>query len=253
MRVETDFRGVLGKQDCISTLQLIHHCTRAQGTSGDVDSVFHQLGQLIPIEAAIIATGRHSRKHVDGIDQLHSHGSNAWLSLYRESGMEQVDPIIQRALDDDAPFRWSDANVTHATRHRGYQTLKRDAGRGDGVAAAFRSRRHAGQLSLMSIAIAEPCIASRHLFIVGQVLPHVHEMLVHAQAPATGAQTRLTGRELEVLRWVAAGKSNWEIGAILALSERTVKFHLSNVFAKLGAFNRAQALAKAVRLGLVSL
>jgi DNA-binding CsgD family transcriptional regulator len=100
----------------------------------------------------------------------------------------------------------------------------------------------------MSIAIPERRIADRHLYIVGQLIPHIHEMLAHT----TTDKIHLTVRELEVLRWVAAGKTNWEIGVILAMAERTVKFHLANVFAKLGTFSRSHAIAKAVRLGLVS-
>ena len=46
--------------------------------------------------------------------------------------------------------------------------------------------------------------------------------------------TPLTGRELECLEWVSHGKTSWEIGTILDLSERTVNFHLSNACLNLG-------------------
>ena len=58
----------------------------------------------------------------------------------------------------------------------------------------------------------------------------------------------LTPRENEVLRWVGEGKNNWEIGSILSISERTVKFHLANIFRKLDVLNRAQAVASAFRI-----
>lgn len=61
----------------------------------------------------------------------------------------------------------------------------------------------------------------------------------------------LTKRELEVLRWAKEGKSAWEISAILAITERTVKFHLSNIFNKLDVNNRYQAIAKAFSFGLL--
>ena len=59
----------------------------------------------------------------------------------------------------------------------------------------------------------------------------------------------LTPRETDVLRWIAAGKTNWEISQILRLSERTVKFHLNNSFGKLNAVNRTQAVIKARESG----
>lgn len=54
----------------------------------------------------------------------------------------------------------------------------------------------------------------------------------------------LTEREQAVLALVAEGKSNAQIGAALNLSENTVKFHLKNLFAKLGVTNRTEAAAK---------
>jgi DNA-binding CsgD family transcriptional regulator len=61
----------------------------------------------------------------------------------------------------------------------------------------------------------------------------------------------LTPREREVLTWVANGKSAWEIGAILAIAKRTVDEHVQNVIRKLGAANRTQATAIAVRNRLI--
>jgi DNA-binding CsgD family transcriptional regulator len=54
----------------------------------------------------------------------------------------------------------------------------------------------------------------------------------------------MSARELECLRWVAAGKSDWEIGSILSISAATVKFHLNGARAKLDARTRAQAVAR---------
>jgi len=62
----------------------------------------------------------------------------------------------------------------------------------------------------------------------------------------------LSGRELAVLRLVAAGQSNPQIAESLGISERTVKFHVTAIFNKLGAENRAQAVALASRRGLLT-
>lgn len=61
----------------------------------------------------------------------------------------------------------------------------------------------------------------------------------------------LTQRELEVLRLVAAAASNRDIGRRLAISEGTVKRHLANIFAKLGAASRIDAVARARLHGLL--
>jgi DNA-binding NarL/FixJ family response regulator len=62
----------------------------------------------------------------------------------------------------------------------------------------------------------------------------------------------LTARELAVLRLVAAGQSNQQIAGSLGITERTVKFHVTAIFNKLGADNRAQAVALAGRRGLLT-
>jgi DNA-binding NarL/FixJ family response regulator len=68
----------------------------------------------------------------------------------------------------------------------------------------------------------------------------------------TGFQREpLTEREIEVLRLVAAGKSNREIGQKLFISESTVKGHLHNLFSKLSVLSRTEAISVATRRGLI--
>ncbi|GAB4360756.1 MAG: autoinducer binding domain-containing protein [Oricola sp.] len=61
----------------------------------------------------------------------------------------------------------------------------------------------------------------------------------------------LSARECECLQWTASGKTSQEIAAILDLSEHTVNHYLSAACQKLGAVNRAHAVAKAIRSGLL--
>jgi DNA-binding NarL/FixJ family response regulator len=62
----------------------------------------------------------------------------------------------------------------------------------------------------------------------------------------------LTAREHEVLRLVALGKTNPEIGITLAVSTRTAKAHVERIIARLGVANRAEAVSKAISLGLMT-
>ena len=64
---------------------------------------------------------------------------------------------------------------------------------------------------------------------------------------------RLTERELEVLRLVAQGLRNRDIGRVLCISERTVGNHTASVYSKLGVADRAEAIVHAIKAGLVSL
>ena len=63
----------------------------------------------------------------------------------------------------------------------------------------------------------------------------------------------LTPREREVMQWVAAGKTDSEIGDILLISTTTVTSHVENAKFKLDAFKRTYAVVQAIRLGEISL
>ena len=71
---------------------------------------------------------------------------------------------------------------------------------------------------------------------------------------AGGADQRpedlLSAREMDVLRWIARGKSNKEIGAELFISEKTVKSHVGSILDKLGLADRTQAALYAVKRGV---
>ena len=63
--------------------------------------------------------------------------------------------------------------------------------------------------------------------------------------------TELTDREMEVLRQIAAGKSNQEIAEVLVISEKTVKTHITNILSKLHLSDRTQAAVFAWQEGIV--
>jgi DNA-binding NarL/FixJ family response regulator len=74
-----------------------------------------------------------------------------------------------------------------------------------------------------------------------------------SREPAASEREPLTPRELEVLRLLAQGLLNKEIARRLSITERTVKFHVSAILAKLGAGNRTEAVALAAQQGLIDL
>lgn len=91
---------------------------------------------------------------------------------------------------------------------------------------------------------------------------HRGEKVIHARvAQALARQLRLparlepsgalTGREVQVIRALAAGQPNKRIGQQMGISEGTVKVHVSNILAKLGAGNRTEAVRRAIDLGLL--
>ncbi len=91
-------------------------------------------------------------------------------------------------------------------------------------------------------------------YVMGMLMPHVDAALrrVESLAPSVAddesevgqALLDMSERELEILRWVTNGKTNFEVGVILGISPNTVKNHLKRIFTKLEVTSRAQAVAK---------
>ena len=83
---------------------------------------------------------------------------------------------------------------------------------------------------------------------------HAQEAALRLMSPQATSVDRPapTARELETLRWTMEGKTAWEVGRILGISEQTVARHLHNATRKLDAVNKHQAVIKALRQGLLN-
>ena len=90
--------------------------------------------------------------------------------------------------------------------------------------------------------------------VLGMLMPHIDsalrrvECLVHVphkqEEHVASLYDLLSERELQILKWVKIGKTNYEIGKILEISPNTVKNHLKRIFGKLDVSSRVQAVAK---------
>ncbi|MFN3832001.1 MAG: LuxR family transcriptional regulator [Allorhizobium sp.] len=83
------------------------------------------------------------------------------------------------------------------------------------------------------------------------IAAHVFNRLAEIREMDSRNSDMLTERELDCLNWTAAGKTSVEIAEILTLSEHTINHYLNRATKKLDAVNRTQAVAKALRLGLI--
>jgi DNA-binding CsgD family transcriptional regulator len=84
------------------------------------------------------------------------------------------------------------------------------------------------------------------------ICTHVFERLYHVGRQDQKAGEDLTQREIDCLNWTAAGKTSVEISDILSLSEHTVNHYLNRATKKLDTVNRTQAVAKALRMGIIA-
>ncbi len=107
-------------------------------------------------------------------------------------------------------------------------------------------------------ATSEEIVAAIQATATGLVVLHPHVLrsmlspiLPGEESEPDPSDQTLTPREIEVLRMVAEGLGNKEIASRLGISDHTVKFHISSIFAKLGASSRTEAVTMGIRQGLI--
>jgi DNA-binding NarL/FixJ family response regulator len=114
----------------------------------------------------------------------------------------------------------------------------------------YRALQAGAKAYLLKDAPREELLASIHSIEQGKAWVPPKDQTVFSAKLETA---RFTQREMEILRLLAAGKSNKEIGALLNTTAGTVKVHLGHIFRKLGARNRAEAIRLVLESGLVQL
>lgn len=176
----------------------------------------------------------------------------AWLQRYQEAGHAENDPVVQHVSRNMMPIFWSDAH--RAQPDNIVMNEARDHGLVDGVTVSIYG--HNGQHALLSVSNSGAIedAAARKNMIAGFVQltsNYVYEALRRLDDSQTQAAPALSVREKDCLQWSAVGKTSWEIGQILKISERTVVFHLTNAAKKLNASNRRQAVVRALSLRLI--
>ncbi len=186
----------------------------------------------------------------------HTFGAYA-AEIYHSRGLHRIDPILRLALGGVRPVEWATARRRFPECEPLFEAAEEIGLSTEGVALPLPCP--AGRVALLAIGSnlspAEWSVyRRRHLrdFQLAANLFHASMLEHSAMAGAMDERdTRLTLRETEVLTWSAAGKSYWEIATILGISERTVRFFMTNARRKLNVVSNTQAVAQAVRHALI--
>ncbi|QPH53863.1 helix-turn-helix transcriptional regulator [Pontivivens ytuae] len=183
--------------------------------------------------------------------QIRTNGfSEDWVRRYHSSRLWLVDPIPMTAIGRSVPFLWSEIvelrELTQAEED--YIELLAEARQGNGLAVqVFGPNGRSGYFGL-GFGDSKPALsrgAVRQLQWVCQLAHHRYCEVDTVPAAA------LSGREREVLYWVARGKSNSAIAEILAISSYTVDAYMRRIYQKLGVNDRVSAAIQGLGSGLI--
>ena len=225
------------------------------GMEPDVDAMLVQLRQIVGnfgFDSFLLTGVPNPGRRIDGYIMLSGWNSN-WLERYVAEDYVQIDPIAQRLQSAADPFTWSEAIRGRRLASSAEQVMGEAASIGmrDGLCVPLYDldgRRSVLSLAAESIDLSPAERGVLHLvgiYSQNRIRELIGEQGIVVERPA------LSPRERECLQWTAAGKTSWEIAAILRLSQNTTDGYIASATRKLGATNRTQAVAEGIRRGII--
>ena len=188
---------------------------------------------------------------------VESNYSPEWRSHYDAEKLAYIDPTVSHSLVSSMAIIWQPDTFQTPQQHAMYEEASSYGIRSGVTLPVHGPGGEFGVISFACDALAGKDFARRlqqmmpslslirdYVFASSQRFMALHDV---PEVPP-----RLTKRELEVLQWVMAGKSSWEISRITRCSEATVNFHIGNIRQKFNVNTRQQALVKAIRMGIVT-
>ena len=234
-----------------STLEIVAQLDAARSSEELCAALLHAtshlgveqlIGALIPPPAAsmeIVVAGVYLSKWPIG-----------WLERYALMGYADDDPMIALVRRELPIFAWRDAPALIPQSEAGLRVMNEasEFDIRDGVTVSLRTQEGLlGGMSFSGTRMAHG-VKERQLLSIVANYAFVKALKLDARRNAASV---LSDRQRDVLRWVANGKTDWEISVILNISEHTVDKYMRAIKEKLGANNRVNAIARAMRLGLI--
>jgi LuxR family transcriptional regulator, quorum-sensing system regulator BjaR1 len=175
------------------------------------------------------------------------------LSKYDSEGLLKTSAVIQRIRNSSLPFQY-DVGKLYENRgdpqkeHMIEFFTRYHMPRG----AYFPVSDPAGDRAGIGFSGDREPFTSYEMLQLHMISTHAFERLYHIDRRDQRVGEDLTQREIDCLNWTAAGKTSVEISDILSLSEHTVNHYLNRATKKLDTVNRTQAVAKALRMGIIT-
>ena len=216
----------------------------------ELDRIFHRFVRELGFEQYATLDVQDPRR-APRVEVLRAFSLGAWEAHYQEQGHAPNDAVLRLALRTSEPIFWNDVRSGPIAPEG---ALIFDEARAFGLREGFVTPIHNLDGSISTVMLsggdADPlCPDTR---IAAHLACLYYAARVRRDRRAAPARARLSGRQLECLKWTREGKSAADIAQILGLSRFTVQEHLAQACARLGVRTRMQALSQAYVLGLLN-
>lgn len=232
----------------ISIVEDFIDCTHAETSAASLKKRFLAAVQAEGYENAVFARARNSRL----VSIPWSEFPPGYLDIYKAKEWDKIDPVVQHLQTARTPFRWTEACRGPSPTQRIFFEQCRELRVHSGITIPIHGPGR--EVDLISLSLREKSGASPERTTYVYMLAVQYWLKYCELVDGRGTDpTGLTGQEIECLRWCKEGKTNWEIGEILGISQKTVEFHVGNTMKKLGASNRITAVIMGIKNGIISL
>lgn len=204
------------------------------------------------VSAFVVAEGADGKARFEGVDNT----PPGYLSVFTDPAECHRDPVMQHCRRESTPIVWDQSTYVGCGAAHKYET-QAAFGYRFGIAMGMHLPR--GQHFFLGVdrdasLPSDPderarLVAAITLFTLYAQAAAWRTIVAHAEQVAQHIAP--TARELEVLRWTLAGKTAWEVGMLLGISERTAAIHANRATHKLGCVGKHQAALKALQLGMI--
>jgi LuxR family quorum sensing-dependent transcriptional regulator len=195
----------------------------------------------------LIATGLSTKGIAFESLVIASRWPSEFFLLYVENDYARFDPLIRRSIQSQMPFEWQADSYRLDSNPRVVELMRyaTEFGLKHGYLVPIHGPK--GYEGCVSMAANRLDLSARAKSAVHLMALYAFERMRRLRGDLPDKKIVLTAREREVLSWVAAGKSAAQISQALKISKRTVDEHSQTAARKLGAANRTQAVAIAMR------
>ncbi|MCJ2037095.1 helix-turn-helix transcriptional regulator [Methylobacterium sp. J-068] len=177
---------------------------------------------------------------------------NEWGRRYLAHGYAFHDPTVRHLGFSTTPFAWSELGPQFADDARALRVMNEagDFNLRDGLTIPLMTLD--GNVAGFSLSGDRLAIDPADRPMLHLIATYAFGHLLRLRGQTTSVEAaKLAPREREALQWAAEGKTDWEIGEVMGISTHGVDFHLRSARTKLGTTNRTQAVAVALRRGLI--
>ncbi|WEX78177.1 autoinducer binding domain-containing protein [Sinorhizobium numidicum] len=223
------------------------------GSEDDIKRVLNQVSEAYGFRGFMVLAIPDTGCHSLAAQALLTTWASEFLRRYDSAGLIDGSPVIQRLRRSTIPFTYD----AHQLARR------RLDGKGEAAISVFEHANMprgvylpvhdaAGHRAAIAFGGDRPVVSNDELQALNLLAGLVYSRLTEVRPRDRRGPGSLSRREIECLRWAAAGKTTIEMARIMALSEYTVNHYLNRATRKLDSVNRVQTVAKAMRAGLIN-